>query len=280
MPGPSSGGVDSAVRVVVTPSQSSYFAGEPFSVTITFTNTRSPEAGPSRSFSHSHKRGAHSISSAPLARPPTSPGTPRTAVPVLPTRTRSEDDGAGRKGLVGAGRGLNGSGELSGLIEQRRKKQLAKSLSVSIAPHDLKDELGEGTLVKSASLSQRAFHDVQYDCKSRCVFVIPVAHTKLCSPNLTTSAFSPRTITQPSTGIEPSSRSQAISRRWRTPTTGHLFTTSVRLVLAIHPKFIHIHILPRLGPYCRIHTVALSSNTLAILSNHRKPFILYTCTRL
>ncbi|KAE9404371.1 Rgp1-domain-containing protein [Gymnopus androsaceus JB14] len=71
---------DSPIRVVVTPSQSSYFAGETLSVTITFTNTRtrSPEgetdrAGPSRS-ARTHKRASHSISSAPIARPPTSPG--------------------------------------------------------------------------------------------------------------------------------------------------------------------------------------------------------------
>ncbi|KAJ7619056.1 hypothetical protein B0H17DRAFT_1114016, partial [Mycena rosella] len=77
---------DPGVRIVVTPAQSSYFAGEPFSVTITFTNTRAPAPSPSRVSATSahassyggHKRNAHSISSAPLARPPTSPGTPRT----------------------------------------------------------------------------------------------------------------------------------------------------------------------------------------------------------
>ena len=51
------------------------FAGEPFSVTITFTNVRSPEAGPSKPSPFTQKRGAHSISSAPLVWPPTSAKT-------------------------------------------------------------------------------------------------------------------------------------------------------------------------------------------------------------
>ncbi|EKM77019.1 hypothetical protein AGABI1DRAFT_130745 [Agaricus bisporus var. burnettii JB137-S8] len=81
------------VRVEISPSQSSFFAGEPFSAKITFTNVAAPEPSPART----HKRGAHSISSAPLARPPTSPGLPprkssafaRDSIPV-------------RRGLVGS----------------------------------------------------------------------------------------------------------------------------------------------------------------------------------
>ncbi|KAJ6605333.1 Rgp1-domain-containing protein [Mycena vulgaris] len=133
--------VDPAVRIVVTPSQSSYFAGEPFSVTITFTNTRSPEPGRSRatSNSHTHRRNAHSISSAPIARPPTSPGTPRTprtAMPIPPRQSR--DDKPGRKGLIGRTSTspvfpAPATGSLPALVELRRKKMLAKSL-----PHDLR----------------------------------------------------------------------------------------------------------------------------------------------
>ncbi|KAJ7461304.1 Rgp1-domain-containing protein [Mycena galericulata] len=139
--------VDPAVRIVVTPSQSSYFAGEPFSVTITFTNTRSPEPGPSSralSHPHTHKRNAHSISSAPISRPPTSPGTPRTprtAMPTTPSRA-ARDSVPGRKGLIGRTSASPTlppatSGSLPALVEQRRKKMLAKSLSVSIVPPDL-----------------------------------------------------------------------------------------------------------------------------------------------
>ena len=146
---------DSPIRVVVTPSQSSYFAGEPFSVTITFTNTRSPEAGPSKPSPHTHKRGAHSISSAPLARPPTSPGTPRSANTPSLLKTEAQIDVPRRKGLIGKKKPpplpLQGVGELPDLIEQRRKRQLApKALSVSLSPRELENEFGEGIIVSSA----------------------------------------------------------------------------------------------------------------------------------
>ena len=145
---------DTAVRVTVKPSQSSYFAGEPFSVTITFTNTHSPEAKvqPARFTSHTHKRGAHSISSAPISKPPTSPGTPRTPSIPPPTRQHSLAPFPVRKGLVGHRAGPKGADVLPELIEQRRKKLLAKSLSVSITPHEIEDELSE--LPKTASYIQ------------------------------------------------------------------------------------------------------------------------------
>lgn len=141
MPGINTIDGDSAVRVVVTPSQSSYFAGEPFSVTITFTNTRSPESGPSRP--HSHKRSAHSISSAPLARPPTSPGTPRTSVqPIKFLLSKNAGDVPARKGLIGKSLAKDAD-DLPEMIERRRKRLLAKSMSVSIAPHELEEKLGD-----------------------------------------------------------------------------------------------------------------------------------------
>ncbi|TFK38749.1 Rgp1-domain-containing protein [Crucibulum laeve] len=152
---------DSAIRVVVTPSQSSYFAGELFSVTITFTNTHSPEAGPSKPTSRTHKRGAHSISSAPLAQPPTSPGTPRTPIAVRSARVKNGDDVPPRKGLIGKPKPPTGAEQLPELIEQRRKRLLAKSLSVTIAPHELEGQMAEGTLAKSASFAQPAFEDVR-----------------------------------------------------------------------------------------------------------------------
>lgn len=127
------GDSDSPIRVVVTPTQSSYFAGEPFSVSITFTNTRSAESLPSRSQTHAHKRGAHSISSAPLARPPTSPGTPRTAVPITPTRGQNGGVKIARKGFIGkAPSPPKGADELPDVLEQSRKRLLAKSRSLSV----------------------------------------------------------------------------------------------------------------------------------------------------
>ncbi|TFK28374.1 Rgp1-domain-containing protein [Coprinopsis marcescibilis] len=240
---------ETGIRVIIKPSQSSYFAGEPFSVKITFVNTHSlPEyhhpsyppagssatstdantpthphflpanasgpsssssiSGPSSSSSaffppHSasssnvksyypvskgtmkHKRGAHSISSAPMARPPTSPGTPRSpsVVPTPSLIARAKSMGANeeplvRKGLVGVGakkevdKAKQSANEVAyaekvknpipELIEQRRKRQLGKSLSVSIAhpqPSSNADIHVEGTSpgndspLRSASLN-------------------------------------------------------------------------------------------------------------------------------
>ncbi|KAF8972454.1 Rgp1-domain-containing protein [Flammula alnicola] len=163
MPGLTVGDTDSPVRVVVTPSQSSYFAGEPFSVTITFTNTRTQEAGPSKAVSYSHKRGAHSISSAPLARPPTSPGTPRSGVTQVQARTKGVDELPRRKGFIGKTKPIpllpQGSEQLPELIEQRRKRQLApKALSVSISPFELENTFAEGATALSAPYSQHSFH--------------------------------------------------------------------------------------------------------------------------
>lgn len=159
MPGLTVGDGDSPVRVVVVPSQSSYFAGEPFSVTITFTNTRLQEPGLTKPVSHGHKRGAHSISSAPLARPPTSPGTPRSAATPTFSRAKPRDDLPRKKGLIGKTKHIpllpQNNEPLPELIEQRRKRQLAhKSLSVSISPFELEDAFAE---VSSAPHTQRSF---------------------------------------------------------------------------------------------------------------------------
>jgi hypothetical protein len=140
------GDPDSAIRVLLTPAHSSFFAGEPFSATITFTNTRSPDAEPPPPQRCSHTCGAHSISSAPLARPPTSPRTPRTPIPTLPTFSRNAGENSMRKGLIGREHQtpvpVNGSsGDLPQLMEQRRKKLMAKSLSVSISPRELEEKL-------------------------------------------------------------------------------------------------------------------------------------------
>lgn len=154
--------LDSTVRVVVTPSQSSYFAGEPFSVTITFTNTEVDPIQPSRSFAspnihvNKHKRGAHSISSAPLARPPTSPGAPRTATHTPPPRSRSGDGTLFRKGIIG--KGPKGAEELPELLEQRRTRQLARSLSVTIAPFDVEVD----TMPHSAPFTRRSFVECEF----------------------------------------------------------------------------------------------------------------------
>ncbi|KAI5992450.1 Rgp1-domain-containing protein [Pisolithus albus] len=143
--------LDSAIRVHVSPSQASYFAGEPFTVTITFTNTRTPESSP-RTRNHTHRRGAHSISSAPLARPPTSPGIPRpsagvplaTATTIASTPSNSRDIPT-RKRLIGQQDSCNSgvSARAGGrdVLEQKRRSLIEKSRSLSVdipAPdHDL-----------------------------------------------------------------------------------------------------------------------------------------------
>lgn len=144
--------MDTALRVVVSPSQSSYFAGEPLQVTITITNTRSAsEPAPQPSIPifpprHAHKRSAHSVSSAPLARPPTSPGlirsTSSTAVPSSSKLVSGNGLGvnsAQRKGLVGVRD--TPADHLHPEIQDVRKRISAKSLSVDILPSQMEDHL-------------------------------------------------------------------------------------------------------------------------------------------
>ena len=156
MAGPSSPMLDEAIRVVVTPSQASFFAGEPFSVTITFTNTRTPEAPPAlpRSSSQTHRRGAHSISSVPLSRPPTSPGTPRTVVPVFPSRTNGESrKSSGRKGLIGHGLPSKLADEPPSAEVLRKRLLASRSLSVSLSPNALPSPGDEPSPISPANRS-------------------------------------------------------------------------------------------------------------------------------
>ena len=89
---------DANMEVTITPSSSVYFAGEQLKVTITFTNLTAPSA-----VSKPHRRG-HSISSAPLARPPTSPGVfTHKYAPSSPAiaPTTNPLNASRRRGLVG-----------------------------------------------------------------------------------------------------------------------------------------------------------------------------------
>ena len=135
---------DTALRIVVTPSQSSYFAGEPLSVTVTITNTRSPQAQvvPPRS---THKRSAHSVSSARLARPPTSPGLPKSPSNAAAPRPSPPKSSAAptRRGLIGVSSSSPSPphtddeaarGGSEGVLGRRIP---AKSLSVDIPLHEL-----------------------------------------------------------------------------------------------------------------------------------------------
>lgn len=154
------------IRIAIEPSQSAYFAGEPFTCTITFSNVRAGELTrprpiggniktlsssavneggydlpptPSRTTPtttttiHKHKRSSHSVSSVPLARPPTSPGTPKTAAAssygafTLDTSAAPGEEGAQpqRKGLVGR------MDDDSRQKDQERRR-LGRSMSLSV----------------------------------------------------------------------------------------------------------------------------------------------------
>ncbi|KAH7104289.1 Rgp1-domain-containing protein [Auriculariales sp. MPI-PUGE-AT-0066] len=159
------------IAISVAPAQAAYFAGEPFSFTITFRNTNDPaEYAMPNSGSHAgqHTNGAgssspraaafekghkssHSISSAPLARPPTSPGTPK----LLPSNGTSSPPPASkgdplRKGLVGHRH--EGPRSPAGATKQRG---LSKSLSVNVStPQEILNRLaGDG---KGSPITQRA----------------------------------------------------------------------------------------------------------------------------
>ncbi|KAI0697183.1 Rgp1-domain-containing protein [Cytidiella melzeri] len=136
--------VDEAVRVVVTPSQAAYFAGERLSITITITNTRAPQAtlqSYSASQSQSlHKRSAHSVSHVPMARPPTSPGT-RTAGPVTSARPVPGGVVLVRRGTIGKTKPSKGVEESNESADQtRRRLLLNRSQSISLSTQDFRPD--------------------------------------------------------------------------------------------------------------------------------------------
>ena len=145
---------DTALRIVVTPSQSSYFAGETLSVTISITNTRSLQAQvvPPRS-THTHKRSAHSVSSARLARPPTSPGLPKSpSNAVWPRPFPPKPSPPTRKGLIGITPPEHEPRGESVLA----RRIAAKSLSVDIPSHELPKTLPDDMKLSSLRAMRRA----------------------------------------------------------------------------------------------------------------------------
>lgn len=124
------------LEVVISPSSSCYFAGEQFQAKVTFTNTNSPATARQQ-----HRRGAHSISSAPLARPPTSPGvlskhfpgnSPKTPTnPVQITHPHPQR----RRGVIGKGQTHLVSISEPGTNHKGSSKALSLSLSPSEVSH-------------------------------------------------------------------------------------------------------------------------------------------------
>lgn len=151
---------DTALRIVVTPSQSSYFAGEPLSVTITITNTRSPQSqtAPPRS---THKRSAHSVSSARLARPPTSPGLPKTPLTGPSRQVPLKSSAPARKGLIGTATLRNGP---PGGSTCSKRRISARSLSVDIPSQELLSSFPDEMKASLLRATHRAGdHFLRYD---------------------------------------------------------------------------------------------------------------------
>lgn len=176
---------DEPIRVVVTPSQASYFAGERFSVTITITNTKPPQptllpGSSSQSSPYSHKRGAHSVSYVPMSRPPTSPGI-RTALPVPSTKLASKGQKIVRRGVVGKPRPSNGSDDQAEALDPaRRRLLLNRSLSISLADDFLTDD----TKGKSPIRTIRALETSTVPCMSLSSFRANYLNKDVCSSNL------------------------------------------------------------------------------------------------
>lgn len=153
------------IAISVSPAQSAFFAGEEFSVTITFTNLNEPStsyahhfhqpphtsAPSTTSFAPSHRRSAHSV-----AYPANAPHTPRTAgsflnvntLPVDSALAQTRDVGNSstprRRSLIGKGKqkehfDSSDESESSHSLtltpsSQFKKKHAPKSLSVSTYP--------------------------------------------------------------------------------------------------------------------------------------------------
>lgn len=158
----SSGGI----VIHVEPLQAAFFAGETFSAKITFTNTHIPatltsstqhplSAIPERPATTTgvvfkHKRGAHSIAygSAPLANPPTSPGTPnylsqfsQSTSSLHGPATAKPSSGANaagpaitRKGLIGPGGISKAKSKLPPDVNERMRAVSKRSQSVDVSP--------------------------------------------------------------------------------------------------------------------------------------------------
>jgi hypothetical protein len=157
------GSDDSYIKVSVTPTQSAYFAGELFKVQITFANTLPPvplsnrvtknRSNSTSAFSPSHKRAVHSISSVQLAKPPTSPGTPKFNVPGQRSVSRDRTDGKpSKKGLIGKNAPL-GQEEDESVTPSRPdtfRRHSTKAMSISTSVELLPQATNSSSVEKDA----------------------------------------------------------------------------------------------------------------------------------
>lgn len=138
------------IEVTIGGCESSYFAGEQVELTVTFTNTNTNtrpsssnstavtplSAHPPRSPA-SHRKGTHSISSAPLPRPPTSPGMRQSFHTHTGPSLHTSEPPRTRRGLIGFTSALSHSlhhvqGNTPFNAAVSRTKRLAGSLSLSV----------------------------------------------------------------------------------------------------------------------------------------------------
>ena len=155
------------IEVMIGGCESSYFAGEQIELTVTFTNTNTRPSSsnlstpaspnPPRSAA-SHRRGTHSTSSAPLPRPPTSPGVhqvfhthhrPSLSVSSNPPRTR--------RGFIGfqsvplhSHRPVQPGTPSNAPVSRSQRLASSRSLSVTLSPSQLEDP-SSNSLVPSPS---------------------------------------------------------------------------------------------------------------------------------
>jgi hypothetical protein len=152
------------MEVTIAPSSSCYFAGEEVRVKITFTNSTAPSTVP-----RSHRRG-HSISSAPLAKPPTSPGafshkyapsSPQIPLPISSTTPRK--------------RGVIGTEAVPETLVKSKGQRFAssKSLSTALAQGEVLKLLSETNLSCKSILDKEqthitersSFHEAENVCR-------------------------------------------------------------------------------------------------------------------
>jgi hypothetical protein len=210
------------LRITITPYQSAYFAGEHFAVTITFTNTLSPssvlpKSASTTSLNRSHKRGSHSVSSAPLARPPTSPGL-QTLRQGQSAALKSEEKPS-RKGLIGVGIGSAKDDRLGDLADSKKRTAHGRSLSVHISPADLERHLSQYSLspaTPSSGVSPISNKSPANETRGKRSFVYSYSHIQSC-PLSSTDQFTPFLPTRPFPtrlpNVFPQSHSESFSRR-------------------------------------------------------------------
>lgn len=146
------------IEVTIGGCESSYFAGEQIELTVTFTNTKtrpsssnstvppSPRPNSPRGAA-SHRKGTHSTSSAPLPRPPTSPGVHQVFhTHRRPSLATSSDPPRTRRGFIGfpsvplhSHRPVQPDAPLNIAVSRAQRLASSRSLSVSLSPPQLED---------------------------------------------------------------------------------------------------------------------------------------------